>query len=79
MGNTLPTVWAPAAADVSECATTQRDAGSTISTAEHGSVIIQPRIKDVHVEGNINMNVSNTYVQAPAMTDGTNVISPKAK
>ncbi|XP_042282357.1 NACHT, LRR and PYD domains-containing protein 12-like isoform X3 [Thunnus maccoyii] len=79
MGNFLSTDLAPPAPDVSECATTQRDARNMTIIAQNGGVISQPQLRNVHVEGDINMNVNNTYVQAPVRTDETNVVSPETK
>ncbi|XP_042282312.1 NACHT, LRR and PYD domains-containing protein 12-like isoform X2 [Thunnus maccoyii] len=57
-------------------ATTQRDAGNTTISAQNGSVASQLKLRGVHVKGDLTVN---TYVQAPARTDETNVVSPKTK
>ncbi|XP_078128104.1 NLR family CARD domain-containing protein 3-like isoform X2 [Sander vitreus] len=60
-------------------ADTQRGAGSPAVTAQYGSVVSSPQFTDVHVGGNITLNVSNTYVTSPDRTDGTKAISPKTE
>ncbi|CAK6982078.1 NACHT%2C LRR and PYD domains-containing protein 12-like [Scomber scombrus] len=52
-------------------ATTQRDAGGTTSTVQHGSVINQPQLAAVYVEGSMNANVSNTYATTQRDAGGT--------
>ncbi|XP_078128634.1 NLR family CARD domain-containing protein 3-like [Sander vitreus] len=60
-------------------ADTQRGAGSPAVTAQYGSVVSSPQFTDVHVGGNITLNVSNTFVTSPDRTDGTKAISPKTE
>ncbi|XP_044199193.1 NACHT, LRR and PYD domains-containing protein 12-like isoform X1 [Thunnus albacares] len=72
LNHTLPAEVPP----TPQCATTQKDTGSTTISAQNGSVVSQPQLSGVHVKGDLTVN---TYVQAPARTDETNVVSPKTK
>ncbi|KAF1394496.1 hypothetical protein PFLUV_G00000920 [Perca fluviatilis] len=60
-------------------AETQSRAGSPAVTAQHGSVVSSPQFTDVHVGGNITLNVSNTFVTSPDRTDETKAVSPKTE
>lgn len=65
----------------SQCAETQREAGRSPLTADHGSLIITPRFTGIDAKGdaNLTINVTNTYVQPPDRTDQTNAVSPKTE
>eukprot|EP00064_Thunnus_orientalis_P019082 superscaffoldBa00004620_g19192 len=75
MGNQIPTPPAEVPA-TPQCATTQKDTGSTTISAQNGCVVSQLQLSGSNVKGDLTVN---TYVQAPARTDETNVVSPKTK
>ncbi|XP_022616414.1 uncharacterized protein LOC111232973 isoform X2 [Seriola dumerili] len=63
----------------SHYAVTQKETWNKTITAHSGGVVSTPQFTDVHVTGNINFTVNNTYVQPAARTDGTDVITPKTE
>uniref|UniRef100_A0A8C9YH10 NACHT domain-containing protein n=1 Tax=Sander lucioperca TaxID=283035 RepID=A0A8C9YH10_SANLU len=76
MGNCFSRAKDP---ETSQCAETQRGAGSPTVTAQHGGVVNTPQLKDVHVKRDIIFKVNNTYASSPDRTDETKAASPKNK